>query len=306
MALRAPLQQCLRAANNLSTTSLCRTFSSSATTFTQQPKQTTKKRRRDPYALEQARARKAANISRQKVLKEDRAAQLGDPIRGNETEFVRSFDNPPTTDSNADSNGRLNFFVRSSELEDNIAKSKWLMTPKEQPTDQDSIENITSSDTPEQRRERREAEHENAAEALRRINKLELGSSKDRLRVNVQRCINVLGRHNTDGELHSRPGSTETSKTTALPRIGPDTGSSEVQIGILTAKIRTLTQFLEGRGKMDKHNRRNLTILVHRRQKLMRYLQRKEKGGPRWQNLIQTLGLTDGAWKGEIVLPRYI
>jgi len=43
-------------------------------------------------------------------------------------------------------------------------------------------------------------------------------------------------------------------------------------------------------------------LLVHRRQKLLAYLRKKERGGERWQHLIQTLGLTEGTWQGEISL----
>ena len=93
-----------------------------------------------------------------------------------------------------------------------------------------------------------------------------------------------------------------TNEAAASKRIGPDTGSSEVQIAILTAKIKTLADFLSTRGKGDKHNKRNLRLLVHRRQKLLQYLRRKERGGPRWQHCIETLGLTEGTWKGEISL----
>ena len=88
----------------------------------------------------------------------------------------------------------------------------------------------------------------------------------------------------------------------ALTRAGPDTGSSEVQIGILTVKIKALADYLQLRGKKDKVNKRNLRLLVHRRQKLLRYVQKKERGGHRWQHLVETLGLTDGTWKGEISL----
>jgi ribosomal protein S15 len=85
-------------------------------------------------------------------------------------------------------------------------------------------------------------------------------------------------------------------------RVGPDTGSSEVQVAILTAKIRALADFLETRGTTDKHGKRDLRLLVHRRAKLLKYLRRKERGGPRWQHLIETLGLTEGTWQGEITL----
>lgn len=75
-----------------------------------------------------------------------------------------------------------------------------------------------------------------------------------------------------------------------------------MQIAILTAKIRTLAEFMKTRGKGDKANKRNLRLLVHRRQKLLVYLQRKEHGGPRWRHCIETLGLTEGTWRGEISL----
>jgi len=55
---------------------------------------------------------------------------------------------------------------------------------------------------------------------------------------------------------------------------------------------------------MDKMNKRNLRLLVHRRQKLMAYLRRKERGGPRWKNVVEMLGLTEGMWRGQIVLDR--
>jgi len=84
--------------------------------------------------------------------------------------------------------------------------------------------------------------------------------------------------------------------------VGPDTGSSEVQIAILTAKIRTLADFLETRGRGDKVNKRNLRLLVHRRQKLLAYLERKERGGGRFKHVVETLGLTEGTWRGEISL----
>ena len=134
------------------------------------------------------------------------------------------------------------------------------------------------------------------------------------MRVNIARCVSTFGRHNTDKLLPPRapslpngvdkthPVRPETNIAETAKRIGADTGSSEVQIAILTAKIKTLADFLQVRGKGDKHNKRNLRLLVHRRQKLLQYLRRKERGGPRWQHCIETLGLTEGTWKGEISL----
>lgn len=166
--------------------------------------------------------------------------------------------------------------------------------------------------------------HDNAVAALAKLVDLNNGSSGDRARTNTQRCIDTFGRHKTDLFLEPRPLSIPmmprneqnpeswvqqklaeakaTREANAKERGGADTGSSEVQIAILTAKIRTLSQFLETRGKGDKATKRNLRLLVHKRQKLLKYLWRKEKGGPRWQNCIETLGLTEATWKGEISL----
>jgi ribosomal protein S15 len=168
----------------------------------------------------------------------------------------------------------------------------------------DMLADITTDTTPEARKARLEAENANAEEALRRIASLSLGSSKDRLRVNKQRCIAVFGRHNTDQVLppKSAPAVANGNELEKLPRVGVDTGSSEVQIAILTAKIRAVADFLETRGTQDKVNKRNLRLLVHRRAKLLKYLRRKERGGPRWQNLVEKLGLVEGTWKGEITM----
>lgn len=158
------------------------------------------------------------------------------------------------------------------------------------------------------KRQEKEQEHRdghvNAREALARIVAIENSSSRDRTAANKQRCIETFGRHNTDTYLKPRPSvkSEDHVSVEKTPRAGPDTGSSEVQISILTAKIRALANFLDTRGKKDVANKRNLRLLVHKRQKLLRYMRTKERGGERWQHLIKTLGLTEGTWKGEITL----
>ena len=280
----------------------------------------------DPYFIAQAKARKAANLSRQQVLKKERAGNLGDPVRGLETPFLRSFDTatsipdaehaaqtPPTRHGAAsttpETGEKRRFFLSDSELQSEITRSRDLLAPTASPADDADF-----SSTPEQRAQHLQSQQDTAAEALRRIASLSLGSSQDRRRVNTQRCIDTFGRHATDAVLTNI--STEPRVTIAeaervkevegrgsvVPRIGPDTGSSEVQIAILTAKIRTLAEFLQTRGRTDKVNKRNLRLLVHRRQKLLRYLQRQDRGGSRWQHVTSLLGLTDGTWKGEISL----
>ena len=67
-----------------------------------------------------------------------------------------------------------------------------------------------------------------------------------------------------------------------------DTGSPEVQISILTERIRNLTEHLKEHNK-DFHSRRGLLIMVGQRRGLLDYLKRKNQ--TRYEELIQTLGL---------------
>ena len=70
-------------------------------------------------------------------------------------------------------------------------------------------------------------------------------------------------------------------------------------MAVLTTKINTLANNLHNK---DKLNKRNLRLLVHKRQKLLAYMRRKERAGPRWRNLVEGLGIQDAMWKGEISL----
>lgn len=67
-----------------------------------------------------------------------------------------------------------------------------------------------------------------------------------------------------------------------------DTGSTEVQVAILTSRIRELTEHMKIH-KKDFHSRRGLLIMVGKRRKLLQYL--KDRDFTRYQNLIQRLGL---------------
>ena len=148
-----------------------------------------------------------------------------------------------------------------------------------------------------------EEAHARAVEAVRRITHLDAGTSKDRKHANVRRIIETFGRHVTDTTLRPRPLSRNQQRHEPTPRAGPDTGSSEVQIAILTAKIRALANALEtGRGYKDKFGKRSLRLMVHRRQRLLQYMERRERGSDRWVHMMQTLGLTEATYKGQITL----
>ncbi len=65
-----------------------------------------------------------------------------------------------------------------------------------------------------------------------------------------------------------------------------DTGSPEVQVAILTAKINDLTVHFSTH-KKDHHGRRGLVTMVNKRRKLLDYLRRKDV--KRYQDLIKAL-----------------
>lgn len=67
-----------------------------------------------------------------------------------------------------------------------------------------------------------------------------------------------------------------------------DTGSPEVQVGLLTHRITYLTDHLKIH-KKDHHSRRGLLMLVGRRRRLLNYV--KNKDVQRYRQIIETLGL---------------
>lgn len=276
--------------------------------------------------------KKAANLSRRAELEEGRNASLGNPVRGVSTPFVESFDTakPLTYEKGTKipkDHLHLNYAFDPKIVEQQLKKSEDLAVPLSEIGKQSTAGPYPWSDSMQYGKTKaieksadeieaqNKKDHARAVEAIARITALENGSSKDRMRVNINRCVQTFGRHNTDKIFppkaptlqlsegkESHPVRPKTNFAETSKRVGPDTGSSEVQIAILTAKIKTVADFLTSRGKGDKHNKRNLRLLVHRRQKLLHYLRRKERGGPRWQHCIETLGLTEGTWRGEISL----
>ena len=67
-----------------------------------------------------------------------------------------------------------------------------------------------------------------------------------------------------------------------------DTGSTEVQVALLTARITELTPHFQNH-KKDHHSRQGLVRLVNQRRKLLDYL--KSKNVERYRELIARLGL---------------
>lgn len=67
-----------------------------------------------------------------------------------------------------------------------------------------------------------------------------------------------------------------------------DTGSPEVQIALLTARINDLNSHFQAHAK-DHHSRRGLIMMVNRRRSLLTYLRKKDAN--RYRDLIAKLGL---------------
>lgn len=71
-------------------------------------------------------------------------------------------------------------------------------------------------------------------------------------------------------------------------RTPEDTGSPEVQIAILTERIRELTEHLKV-NKKDHHSRRGMLKMIGQRRNLLAYLQKKDLEA--YRSLIEKLGL---------------
>ena len=67
-----------------------------------------------------------------------------------------------------------------------------------------------------------------------------------------------------------------------------DTGSPEIQVAILSERIKNLTEHFKGHVK-DNHSRRGLLKMVATRRSLLDYLKKKDEA--RYQTLIEKLGL---------------
>jgi small subunit ribosomal protein S15 len=81
----------------------------------------------------------------------------------------------------------------------------------------------------------------------------------------------------------------QTSKIIAeYGRNAKDTGSPEVQVALLSARISHLTEHFKSH-KQDHHSRRGLLKLVNQRKRLLGYL--KQRDTARYQSLIERLGL---------------
>lgn len=262
-----------------------------------------RRKRYDPFAEERSRQRRLAALARRQELEEARTANAADPVMGHITPFLAKIDEVPAAPLPLDATGfsaalpeQLNHSLGPQELPRFLEQSKTLAYPRAAKHSgiKDPYEDLSMQRAVEER-------HRQAVEAIKRIVSLGNGSSADRRRANTQLAIEEFGRHRTDELLPKDPGVPK-PRLAPTPRVGPDTGSGEVQAAILTVKIRALKHALDNGGKKDVINKRNLRLLVHRRQKILKYLKHKEKGGVRYRNIMQALGLDDAAIEKELFM----
>ncbi|KAI1337695.1 hypothetical protein F5Y15DRAFT_151212 [Xylariaceae sp. FL0016] len=305
------LSLCLRPAVKPDTTPSMLPITQTASLSTREKKRLAKQ---NPYRWQQMQQRKAAHKERHSQIEEVRATQQGDPVRGITTPFIESFDSAgqathstPRVDEDGNpieeahelptSPHILNNLLHEGELKAAVENAHVLTKP---------LATYFSEENPsilEEKEAQHDAAHSKAVEALQRIVHMDKGNSKDRRHANIRRCVETFGRHNTDLTLRPKALSRGQEKEDKPVRGGPDTGSSEVQIAILTAKIRVLANELEkGRGYRDKVGKRDLRLMVHKRQRLLQYMERKERGSDRWKHMVATLGLGPATYKGQITL----
>ncbi|PHH63294.1 hypothetical protein CDD81_6151 [Ophiocordyceps australis] len=280
-----------------------------------------RKAKLDPYKWAQAQQRKNANLERRQELEKQRSEEWGHSAWGKTTPFLESLDSAgqekftpirkgpmdeilekarplPTTP------GLRNHFLTDAEVNEAIQHAQILTRRIEPLVTVQKMGGNDSKGAGSSNMDKDLEQHLKAKIVIDRITALDHGTSRDRYRANVTRIINEFGRHKTDKFLKPKPKGILSNPRVEKPkRAGPDTGSSEVQIALLTAKIRNLSKALDiNRGYRDKANKRNLRLLVHRRQKLLQYMQRSERGSERWTHMLEKLGLTPATWMGEITV----
>ncbi|CAG8526112.1 2628_t:CDS:2, partial [Paraglomus occultum] len=120
---------------------------------------------------------------------------------------------------------------------------------------------------------------------------------KEREEEKVKLLKNVIGLHNA-----SAKGIMLCNKQLAIKefsRIEGDTGSPEVQAALCTVRILNLYEHIQTHRK-DKHNYRQLRIMVHKRQKILKYLKKLDL--ERYFNCLKRLGLDQRIIEREIVM----
>ncbi|CAG8698462.1 15730_t:CDS:10 [Cetraspora pellucida] len=214
---------------------------------------------------------KKKNIAKKLSKLEAEKASMPDPIVGIPSEFTKSLLQPLNVYKGAaDPNAPqyMNYFL--NEKDEDLLFEKTPMkvaeeVEKSHKVGSEEVDNLIGLIEEEKKK----------AEILKSLVSLHNSNAKSIMMYNVKKTVEEFGRNEND------------------------TGSAEVQAAILTVRILNLYGHLQNNRK-DKHNYRGLRKLVHKRQKLLKYLKRESL--ERYFTTIKKLGLDERVIEGEIVI----
>ncbi|KAG4305627.1 hypothetical protein PORY_001183 [Pneumocystis oryctolagi] len=268
--------------------------------------------------------RRKKNIEKQRKLKEQRSSNICDPVIGFPTDFTRSILYPRsifTSETNLTNNS--NFFFSNKELDaifesakeanlyrvglsSSMANENYLEELKEnmsqyinitEETDiQSLLESLSKNDKIEE-----EVDSKNHEDKKSYITKLasiykvkKICKQEDKKAETMRRIMSLKNSNSKAIQLQNISSAIEQFK-----QHKSDTGSPEVQAAIFTVRIHYLNFHLSFHRK-DKNTFRALRHLVHKRQKILKYLRKENQ--IRYFSCIKKLGLTDTAVVNEIIM----
>ena len=263
--------------------------------------------------------KKKRNIERQRVLESERSPSNFDAIAGVETAFTRALLTPTRvlnaargasrdTDAShaSETQGGSTVTIADASLDFGAAEVSRIqasvhtaLQARLHAGSSSSVDSATTGIRPPQTAKSSSAADAHPSAGLtgiaRDLNDLNLSeSSKSTASSRIVSLLNANGRtlqaYNTSFAQR------------VFARSEGDTGSAEVQAAILTTRILALKQHFasQGTAKKDKHSWRGYRQLVHRRQKLLKYL--RTESTTRYFDCLGKLGLTDASVMREITM----
>ncbi|CAG8566938.1 15079_t:CDS:10, partial [Acaulospora colombiana] len=208
---------------------------------------------------------KKRNLAKKLARLEEEKDSMSDPIEGIKTEFTSSLLRPLEV-YKAATNLVLpqfnNYSIDTSDEEVVFKKLPRILKRQKQQPEDSELERETSRD-PELEKEK----------MLKALIGLHNSNSHSIMTYNIGRAVAEFGRHPND------------------------TGSAEVQAAIWTVRILNLNEHIKANHK-DKHNYRNLRSMVHKRQKILKYL-KQERQNPSQGTLLRATQFLAGAGNFE-------
>lgn len=256
--------------------------------------------------------RKKRNVERQRVLSEERSPSNFDAVKGIETDFTRALLTPArvlaaarsssstgtdttggsvsVADASLDFNAEEVYRVQTS-VEDALQARLKAATRSSDATSSTSAS--ARSPPPAASRGGVRTEGEQLTGLARDLSALEISEAGKR--VASCRIVSLLNANSRTLQAYNTAFALR-----EFARSAGDTGSSEVQAAVLTTRILALGAHFasQGTARKDKHSWRGYRMLVHKRQKLLKYL--RTESTDRYFDCIGRLGLSDAAVMREI------